>query len=124
MKTTSEMSYEPSGSGLPKKSPLTKFVEQTKQASRVLRTEGLDEGKSSAVPDLIDQALHPKAASKTDKPKSEAGPEKSVFKGAGEYEGADLSRSNAIKRAVARPQRAKSLLHRSNAVRGQKRAGP
>ena len=119
------MSYEPSGSGLPKKSPLTKFVEQTKQASRVLETEGLDEGKSSAVPDLINQTLHPKAASKTDKAKSEAGrPEKSVFKGAGEYEGADLSRSNAIKRAVARPQRAKSLLHRSNAVRGQRKAAP
>ena len=118
------MSHESSGSGLPKQSPLTQIVEQTKEASRRLRKQGLDESKPTAVSDLIDQTLHPKAASKADNTKPEAGSEKTIFEAAGEYEGSDLSRSNAIKRAVTRPQRAKSLLHRSNAVRGQKRLIP
>ena len=118
------MSHEPSGSGLPKRSPLGKLEEQTKQASRVLQKQGLDESKPSAVSDLVDQTLHPEAASKADNAEPEAGPEKAIFEAAGQYEGASLSRSNAIKRSVGRPQRSKSKLHRSNAVRGEKRAIP
>lgn len=118
------MTHESFGSGLPEKSPLAQIEEQTKLASRVLRTQGLDERKPSAVSDLVSQTLHPKSAAKAENTKAEAGPERRVFEGAGEYEGAELSRSNAIKRAVARPQRAKSLLHRSNAIREQNRAIP
>ena len=118
------MAHESFGSGLPEKSPLALIEQQTKQASRVLRTKGLNESKPSAVSDLISQTLHPKSASKAENTKAEAGPERQVFEGAGEYQGAEMSRSNAIKRAVARPQRAKSLLHRSNAVRGPNRAIP
>ena len=117
------MSHGSFGGGLPRKSPLGQIEEQTKQASQVLRTEGLDESKPSAVADLVERALHPKAAAKHDDVKPEA-PEKTVLEGAGENVGAELSRSNAIKRAVARPQRAKSQLHRSNAVKGHNRVVP
>ena len=121
------MPHESYGGRLPNKSPLSKLEQQTKRASRLLEQQGLDESKPSAVSDLIKQTLHPKSASKAEASKagtkSEAAPEKVVFEAAGEFEGADLSRSNAIKRAVARPQRV-NVLHRSNAVKGDIRTIP
>lgn len=121
------MSVEASGTGLPKESALTK------QASIEILSQSQEQETGSPCSIQADRAFHVNMLGETQKsPTAEeqlfvsasvAENQRTVFKGVGLNEEHDLLRSNAIKRAVARP-RAKSGcgLHRSNAVRSLNRA--
>ena len=102
---------------LGKKSPLARLEREAIEASKRLEKENAKAPRLQTLPKqpslntMIKQGLH----GNTPKTPAEETTEKPVYLGVGEYEGADLSRSDAIKRGVARP-RATSELHRSNAV--------
>lgn len=93
---------------------------QTEQ--KVKKAEQRGQEPVAAFKDFVRQASVRRQSPPTpEKPVFEVPRGRPVYEGVGQHQGADLSRSIAIKKDVGRA-RASGELHRSNAVRGPTRA--